>query len=63
VKEKHNHRVSVRQFMGFSTDVDPQDMPPGLAEVMLNCTSADPGVLESRPGYTPVTFESITVSS
>lgn len=43
--------VSVRVFLGFSTDADPFDRPPGLGRVCLNAEGHDPGILRSRKGY------------
>ena len=51
-------RVVIRDFPGYSPNVDPHDLPAGLAVSQCNAMSQRPGELRVRLGYTVVQFES-----
>jgi hypothetical protein len=57
VAEKPKSSVVMRDFPGLITNLDPDDLPPGSAQVQVNVTSSRPAVLEPRPGYRVVIFE------
>lgn len=49
--------VTVIDFPGVMTNVDPVDTPPGAAEVQLNLASVILGEACIRRGIRPVQFE------
>lgn len=55
--EKSSASVELRSFPGMTTDVDPNDVAPGAAELQLNITSDEPGKLIARRGIREVSFD------
>ena len=56
--EEPRSAVDIRDFLGIITESDENDMNPGASPEQVNCTSDDVGVLRSRRGFLPVSFES-----
>jgi hypothetical protein len=52
--------VEIKDFPGLITNMDPDDLPPGAAQVQINVTSERAAALEVRGGYLAVTFEDET---
>lgn len=50
-------QVSIRDFPGLVTNMDPDDIKMGAAQVQVNVTSSRPAALEVRPGFRVVSFE------
>lgn len=55
--EKVKAKVEIREFPGLATTVDPDDMPPGAAEIQVNVGAGTYGSLECRSGYAQVSFD------
>ena len=51
-------RVVIKDFLGYQPNIDPHDLPPGVAVSQVNAMSQRPGELRVRLGYTVVQFES-----
>jgi hypothetical protein len=49
--------VIIQQFPGLVDSVDEFDTSPGAAQIQTNLQSQDLGILEVRPGYLEVEFE------
>lgn len=49
--------VVCRDFPGLIDNVDPRDLPPGAADVQINCCSILLGELQVRLGYAVVSFD------
>ncbi len=49
--------VEIKDFSGLMTRADPDDLPPGAAQVQTNLTSSRPGELRVRPGLRQVSFD------
>lgn len=55
--KKPDSKVRISDFPGYQPNVDPHDMPPGVAIVQVNAMSWKPGELRVRPGYKAVQFD------
>ena len=55
--DKPSKTVKIRSFPGMITNVDPQDQPPGSAQVQKNVASLSIAQLEVRKGMRDVTWE------
>jgi hypothetical protein len=53
----------VNDFQGVIESADPGDIPSGASQMQVNVASRRVGLLESRPGFLPVAFETTTVVS
>lgn len=49
--------VTMGDFPGLMTNVDPRDLPPGAAYEQVNCCSIITGELTVRAGLRQVSFE------
>lgn len=49
--------MTLNQFPGMVDAADPNDLPPGAAQVQINLSSAKPGEMRTRLGFLPVSFE------
>jgi len=49
--------VELRDFPGLITNMDPNDLPPGAAQVQINIVSVVAGELQVRQGIKEVKFE------
>ncbi len=49
--------VKIERFIGLATNLDPVDMPPGGAQVQVNVQGLRTGLLETRRGIRPITFD------
>lgn len=54
---KGQGRLVMRDFPGFTPNMDPHDLPPGVAVAQVNAMSLRPGELRVRPGFTVVRFD------
>lgn len=63
MKQGSGNNTVLDRFPGMVDAADPNDLPPGAAQVQINLSSAVPGELRSRTGYLPVTFESSSTES
>lgn len=54
---KPTHRLVMKDFPGYTPNVDPHDLPPGVAVTQINAMSLKPGELRVRPGFTVVQFD------
>lgn len=52
--------VEIADFVGLVSDMDPDDIPDGAAQVMVNLTVTRPGEMASRGGLRRLTFDSLT---
>ena len=52
--------IDMSDFPGMLRNQDPQDLPPGGAEVQLNLACIERGQMRSRGGMRQVTFEDQT---
>lgn len=50
-------RVKIDDFPGYVPNVDPHDIPPGVAVIQVNAMSMKKGELRVRPGFVAVEFE------
>lgn len=50
--------VKIEDFQGMATNVDPTDLPPGLAAEQVNMTGVERGILTLRRGFRPLSFDS-----
>jgi hypothetical protein len=50
-------RTVIRDFLGYTPNMDPHDLQPGVAVTQMNAVSWKPGELRVRPGYVPVQFD------
>lgn len=50
--------VEMGDFPGLMLDVEPHDLPAGAADIQVNVTSENLGVLTSRGGFVVLNFES-----
>ncbi|SIO37992.1 hypothetical protein SAMN05444166_4233 [Singulisphaera sp. GP187] len=50
-------RVVIKDFPGYSPNLDPHDIPPGVAVTQINAMSQRPGELRVRLGYAVVHFD------
>lgn len=50
-------RIIIKDFPGYSPNVDPHDLPPGVAVSQTNAMSQRPGELRVRLGFAPVMFD------
>ena len=50
-------QVTISDFPGILTNVDPRDLPPGAAEEQVNAVALVYGELAVRRGIREVTFE------
>lgn len=55
--KKPDSKVVIRDFPGYQPNVDPHDIPPGVAIVQVNAMSFKRGELRVRPGYVAVQFD------
>lgn len=55
--KKPDTKVVIRDFPGYQPNVDPHDMPPGVAIVQVNAMSWKRGELRVRPGFLAVQFD------
>ena len=49
--------VDIRQFNGMATNVDSEELKPGVAEVQVNVNGLKLGQLEVRRGLREVRFD------
>lgn len=49
--------VSIRDFMGMATNIDPSNLKPGVARVQINVHGIQRGQLEVRRGLRELVFE------
>ena len=49
--------VKIEDFRGMATNVDPADLPPGLAAEQSNVTGIERGILTLRRGLRPLSFD------
>lgn len=54
---KPTHRLVMKDFPGYTPNVDPHDLPPGVAVTQINAMSLRPGELRVRPGFVVVQFD------
>ena len=54
---KPKAKAEIKSFPGLATTIDPDDMPPGQAEIQVNVGIGDLGSLEARRGYRAVSFD------
>jgi len=54
---KPDGRVKIQDFLGYQPNLDPHDMPPGVATVQTNACSMRPGELRVRLGFAVVQFD------
>lgn len=54
---KPTHRLVMKDFPGYTPNVDPHDLPPGVAVTQINAMSLKPGELRVRPGFAVVQFD------
>ncbi len=54
---KPSGRLVIRDFHGYQPNVDPHDMPPGVARTQVNAMSIRAGELRVRPGFAVVQFD------
>lgn len=47
----------IRDFPGLVLKTDLHDLQEGATNLQVNCTSSEQGVLQSRNGYSLLTFE------
>lgn len=52
-----DEEVAIQDFQGLVVEVGPVALPPGAMVEQVNMTNTSRGVLKSRPGLRPVTFE------
>lgn len=55
--KKPDGRVVIKDFPGYQPNVDPHDLPPGVAVSQVNAMSWKRGELRVRPGYKAVQFD------
>jgi len=55
--EQPRKSVEIKDFPGLMNDMDPDDIPPGAAEVQINATCVQVGQLTVRSGLRLVSFE------
>ena len=58
-QDQSNPRVVIKDFPGYEPNVDPHDMPPGVAVRQVNAMSLRPGELRVRLGYAVVQFDTV----
>ena len=51
------NRLVMKDFPGYQPNVDPHDLPPGVAVKQVNAMSLRPGELRVRPGFVVVQFD------
>ncbi len=56
-KDMPEEQTVAQDFSGLVLDVSPVALPPGAMVDQKNLTNTSRGVLKSRPGLRPVTFE------
>lgn len=49
--------VICKDFPGLIDNVDPRDLPPGAADVQINCCCIVLGELQVRLGYREIAFD------
>lgn len=49
----------LEDFPGMVEDIDPDDLPPGAAEIQINATCVRTGQLIVRLGILPVKFDEV----
>ncbi len=54
---KPSGRLIMKDFPGYRPNVDPHDLPPGVAVTQINAMSLKPGELRVRPGFAVVQFD------
>lgn len=47
----------IRQFPGMNSRTDPDDLQEGQAQLQLNLSSEQPGMLKTRSGFQKIQFE------
>lgn len=55
--------VTIGDFPGYMNNVDSHDIPPGGASVQVNLQSREPGNIQTRRGFIPVSFGNTTLVS
>lgn len=50
-------QIVARDFPGMVIAVDPDDLPPGAAELQVNLQSDRAGELRTRPGFRKLAFD------
>ena len=50
-------RVEMRDFGGLASNIDGEDVQPGMARVQTNMQILQAGAMEPRPGLRAVTFD------
>lgn len=61
--EQPRKRVEMGSFNGLVTNLDPFDVPPGMAVRMQNVTTVVPGQLTARKGHAAATFSNAISST
>lgn len=56
-RNKPQGRMVMKDFPGFRPNVDPHDLPPGVAISQINAVSWKAGELRVRPGFAVVEFD------
>jgi hypothetical protein len=57
MKKAPRTNVTIIDFPGLLSNVDPRDLPDGAATEQVNCASLLLGKLQVRQGIRPVIFE------
>ena len=60
--ERPESHVSIRQWPGLQSNVNPLLRPPGASGLQINCRSLANGVLEVRNGFRPCGGQATSVS-
>lgn len=55
--KRPDDEVVVRDFGGWAPNMDPHDLPPGVAVSQVNAASVRPGELRVRSGCRVVRFD------
>lgn len=55
------NRERIREFPGLKSNIDPDDLQAGAAQVQINMTSQIDGYLISRKGFRPAAADSNTL--
>lgn len=50
-------RIQIKDFLGYQPNLDPHDIPPGVATISTNACSMRPGELRVRLGFAVVQFD------
>lgn len=60
--QRPESRVTIRQWPGLQSNVNPLLRPPGASGIQSNCRSLASGVLEVRNGFRPCGAQATSVS-